>query len=128
MTAPLALRRERLGFALHHARDGKRILVIVELQTQVRPLLDWLDGARQDASAERIAFGKGREAYRHQGGGEIVFSTAHAIEVHGRGRGESLDLVLIGGSVILSERLADFLAGLRLDPVDVHFHQPGDHR
>lgn len=125
MTPPLALRRERLGYALHHAREGKRILVIVELHTQIRPLLDWLDRARQDPATERITFGSSREGYHHKGGGGIVFSTAHMIEVHGRNRGEVFDLVLIGGAVILSERLADFLAALRIGADQVHFHQRG---
>lgn len=110
MTTPV-LAPARLGYALHHARAGKRVLVVVQLAGQIRPILAWLDRHAEEPT-DRVHWGNGAEAYRHrESGGSITFAPLWSLDRSVRGRVD-LDVIIVAPSVVLDRRLEAALAAL----------------
>lgn len=73
----------RIGFAIHHARDGDRIVIVVDTNAAVRVIMRRLVtmvGGPHPAT-ERIHRASGLEGFDHEpSGGSIRFVTAAALD------------------------------------------------
>jgi hypothetical protein len=123
----LRLSTDRLGFALHQARRGRRVLILLAQARQIRPVLGWLERHIEDRTNERVHWARGLEAYRQVASpGTVELITPGAIE-RGRLRGGRADLVIVGPGVLMHQVLEEEIALLLLDAdpmIDEHDDTP----
>lgn len=114
-----AVKRQRLGFALHHARAGDHIVIVVDTNVAVRVIIRQLatmvGGPRP--ALEQIHRASGLEGYDHKpSGGSIRFVTAAALD--NITRPIPADKVLVDPSALMTDArervLADMCKGDRL--------------
>lgn len=104
----------RVGFAVHHARAGERVLMVVPEGRDVAQVLTMLAhfGIRD---GEHLRRARGLEGYDTPAGGWIRFLTERTVDT--RGRGETADLVLVDAEVRVGAKM---LEDLKLCATRIH--------
>jgi hypothetical protein len=113
-----AVKRQRLGFALHHARAGDHIVIVVDTHVTVRLVMRQIAAMVGTHPAdERIHRASGLEGYEHvPTGGSIRFVTTAALDriTHPI----AADKVLVDPAALLTDArervLADMCRGERV--------------
>lgn len=116
----LRLSTDRLGFALHQARRGRRVVVLMAQAREIRPVLAWLERHLDDRGTERVHWANGFEAYRRTDSSGCVELTSptHFPRTY---RGQHADLLLVGPGVMMTADIEEAAALLlrNADPVAV---------
>lgn len=103
----------RIGFALHHARGGDRIVIVVETNVAVRGIMRRLVSmvGGPHPATERIHRASGLEGFDHEpSGGSIRFVTAAALDRITRPI--PADKVLVDPTAVLTELREQVLADM----------------
>jgi hypothetical protein len=107
------VKRGRLGFALHHARSGDHVVIVVDTNVAVRVIMRQLSSmvGGPHPAIEQIHRASGLEGYDHKpSGGSIRFVTAAALDRITRPI--PADKVLVDPSALMTDAREQVLADM----------------
>lgn len=117
----IAISSDRLGFALHQARRGRTVIVLLAQARQIRPIMGWIERHSDPSAGERVHWARGLEAFRQVASPGVVEVISPGVIYSGRYHGRHADLVIVGPGVMMTADLEEHLAVMLLDadPMDV---------